>query len=66
VNVNAISRPDMMRVTPGDPEASLLIHKVRPGSSVQEYGPPMPYSYSALNQAQVDLVRQWILEGARP
>ena len=66
VNVGAILRPDMKRVAPGDPEGSLLIHKIRPNESVGDYGPRMPYSYAALSPEQVDLVRQWILDGARP
>ena len=53
---------------PGDPDASFLMDKVKvenrqPDSS---YGAPMPYSYTALNSTQLNTVRQWILEGARP
>jgi hypothetical protein len=66
VNVTAYLRSDMKRVAPGDPEGSLLIHKVRPNQSVDEFGPRMPYSYAVLTPDQVDLVRQWITEGARP
>lgn len=65
VNVDAILRPDMKRVVPGDPEASLLIRKIRPDET-GEFGPRMPYSYAALSADQVELVRQWILDGARP
>jgi hypothetical protein len=65
VGVNAIIRPEMKRIAPGDPEGSLLIHKIRPDVP-EEYGPRMPYSYAVLSDEQVELVRQWILDGARP
>jgi hypothetical protein len=64
VNVTAISRADMKRVQPGDPEASLLIQKIRGNS--EEYGARMPYSFSPLSPPQVELVRQWIADGAHP
>lgn len=66
VNVPAIYRANTVRVVPGDPDASFLIAKVvavRPDSDV---GAQMPYSYNALTQSQIDLVRQWIVEGALP
>jgi hypothetical protein len=66
VNVRATLRPDLARVAPGDPEGSLLIHKIRPDQPVEQYGPRMPYSYAVLSPDQVDLVRQWIEQGARP
>lgn len=65
VGVSSILRPDMQRVVPGNPEQSLLIHKVRPGTSA-EYGARMPYSFAPLSQEEVSLVRQWIEDGARP
>jgi hypothetical protein len=70
VNVPGFFRTDMLRVSPGDPDQSLLIQRVRasfagdpPGS---EYGRPMPLSLPLLDARQVDQVREWILEGARP
>lgn len=66
VNVPAIYRADMVRVLPGDPEKSLLIQKVRLNVPDSEYGAQMPYSYAALTERQLETVRQWILEGARP
>lgn len=66
VNVNATYRGDMARVLPGFPEESLLILKVRAERPDSDIGAQMPYSYSELTPSQVDVVRQWIVEGARP
>jgi hypothetical protein len=66
VNVKAIYRADMVRVLPGQPEESLLILKVRANRPESDIGAQMPYSYPALTTRQIDTVRQWILEGARP
>lgn len=66
VGVNASSRGDMVRVLPGDPEQSLLILKVRAERPTSDIGAQMPYSYNPLTPSQVEVVRQWIVEGARP
>lgn len=78
VGVASIFRDDLQRVAPGNLEGSLLIWRVResaglhlpPGFPVNlptsEYGAPMPKPTPLLGDAQVQLVRQWILEGARP
>ena len=66
VNVDATYRGDMVRVLPGDPDNSLLILKVRAQRPDSDIGAQMPYSYNPLTDSQVDLVRQWIVEGAKP
>ncbi|HTV19205.1 MAG TPA: hypothetical protein VMG12_11055 [Polyangiaceae bacterium] len=66
VNVPARYRGDMVRVLPGNPEESLLILKVRAQRPEGDIGAQMPYSYPALTDRQIDVVRQWIAEGARP
>jgi hypothetical protein len=66
VGVTSTLRPDLKRVAPGDPEQSLLIRKIRPGSSTVDYGSRMPYSFQPLSLDQVTLVRQWIQDGAHP
>ncbi len=66
VNVNARYRADMVRVLPGQPEESLLILKVRAERPDSDIGNQMPYSYNPLTETQIGVVRQWILEGARP
>lgn len=72
VNAQARGRADMKRVDPGHPENSLLIQKIHyenfatTGVARSDYGSQMPYSFDPLTSAQVDIVRQWILEGAKP
>jgi hypothetical protein len=66
VDIDATYRGDMKRVLPGDPENSLMILKVRAERAGSDIGAQMPYSFDALSTRQVDIVRQWILEGARP
>jgi hypothetical protein len=63
VNVRAIGRPDMVRVLPGDPENSYLIHKVegRPGIvglRMPRSGPPY------LTDGQILVIKRWIEIGA--
>ena len=59
------SREDgsVLRVAPGEPDNSYLIHKLEGTASVGERmplgGPPIP-------QATIDFVRQWITDGALP
>jgi hypothetical protein len=66
INVKARYRADMVRVLPGSPDDSLMIRKVSLERADSEYGAPMPYSYSSLTASQIETVRRWILEGARP
>lgn len=49
------------RVVPGDPDSSLLYLKL---SSAPPCGEPMPLM-NPLEVSQVELVRQWIAEGAK-
>lgn len=65
VGVTSTLRPDLKRVAPGNPEQSLLIRKIRPNPSSDD-GAQMPYSFSSLSEPQVQLVRQWIEDGAHP
>lgn len=65
VGVASTLRPDLKRIEPGDPERSLLVQRIRPNPA-SEYGSRMPYSFRALSQQEVELVQQWIQDGARP
>ncbi|HEY7743572.1 MAG TPA: hypothetical protein VIA19_11055 [Burkholderiales bacterium] len=64
--VNVVSSQNMLltRVIPMDPDASLLIQKLEGtaivGGRMPADGPPF------LQQATVDVIRQWILDGAMP
>lgn len=65
VNVPSVEAPGMMRVAPGQPDASWLLVKVaamdsrRVGARMPRNGPPF------LTSGQVAAVRRWIQAGAR-
>ncbi len=56
---------DMMRVEPGDPQASYLFRKLE-GTHIEAggYGDPMPLEGWPLPAADIDLFKQWIAAGA--
>lgn len=59
----------MVRVRPGDAEQSYLWHKLA-GTHLDVGGsgflmPKPPYS-TPLSEAQIELFRQWIVDGAKP
>jgi hypothetical protein len=62
VGVPSGERPSVLRVAPGDPNNSYLIQKLEGTAAV---GERMPAGLPALPQADIDIVRQWILDGAR-
>jgi hypothetical protein len=63
VGVAARQDSAFLRVAPGNPDQSYLIHKLEGMASVGERmplgGPPIP-------QSTIDFVRQWIADGAPP
>jgi hypothetical protein len=72
VDAPARGRADMKRVDPRHPENSLLIQKLHyenfatAGVARSDYGAQMPYSFDPLSPNQIETVREWILEGAKP
>ena len=52
----------LLRVTPGDPEASYLIHKLEGRSGI--VGSRMPQGGPFLSAEQIDVIRSWITAGA--
>jgi len=63
VNVASSNKPGAIRVIPGDPENSYLIHKIegRPGI----VGQRMPRTNGPfLTDGQISIIRRWIEEGA--
>jgi len=64
--VNIVSSPDMLRtrVVPMDPDGSFLIQKLEGTPGI--VGARMPADGLFLQQATVDVIRQWILNGALP
>jgi len=63
---NPAARQDgLKRVTPFQPEASLLYHKlVSPPHTTHDYGNTMPVGAEPLSAGQVEYVLQWIAAGA--
>jgi hypothetical protein len=66
INIRATYRAGINRVTPFDPEGSFMIQKVRATVADSVIGAPMPIKFEPLSTDQVAIVRQWIVEGARP
>lgn len=62
--VNVVSSQDMMRtrVIPTDPDGSFLIQKLEGAPGI--IGDRMPADMLYLQQVTVDVIRQWILNGA--
>ena len=61
VGVASMEVPSILRVAPGDPDNSYLIQKLEGTASV---GEQMPFGGTPLPQASIDVIRQWIIEGA--
>jgi hypothetical protein len=64
VGIASVERSSLLRVAPGDPSASYLIHKLEGGPSI--VGERMPAGLPAVPQADIDVIRQWIADGAPP
>lgn len=63
VGVPSGERPSTLRVAPGAPNNSYLIQKLEGTAPV---GERMPAGLPAVPQADINIVRQWIQEGALP
>ncbi len=63
VNQPSSQRADLTRVVPGDSTSSLLFLKV--SSNTPPVGSRMPLFGAALSQAEIDLIRDWIDQGAQ-
>lgn len=61
VGVPSSESSSTLRVAPGDPGNSYLIQKLEGSASV---GAQMPLGAPALEQASIDVIRQWISDGA--
>jgi hypothetical protein len=64
VNVKSVFRADLDIVEPGDPDQSFLMRKLDALSPSSEVGAPMPYGYRPLAEHEVEVLRQWIAQGA--
>jgi hypothetical protein len=63
VGIASVERPNILRVAAGDPNNSYLIQKLEGTAGV---GERMPAGLPAVPQADIDIVRQWISDGAAP
>ncbi len=63
VNVASLEQPGLMRVKPGDPDSSYVIHKLEGASGIT--GARMPFGGPFLDQETIDEIRSWILDGAQ-
>jgi hypothetical protein len=61
VNVASVEVPGLRRVRPGDPDLSYLVQKIEGRAAV---GGRMPLNSPPLPQATIDVIKQWIREGA--
>jgi hypothetical protein len=61
VNAPSTEVPSLRRVNPGQPESSYLIQKLEGRAAV---GGRMPLNQPPLPQETIDLIRQWIANGA--
>ena len=65
VNAQSIEMPPMLRVDPGDAEASYIVHKIQGRASiVGDRMPPPPRSM--LTGEQIAAIEEWIDSGAAP
>ena len=62
VGVASLEQPGLMRVKPGDPDNSYLIHKVEGTAGIT--GSRMPLGGPALSQDTINQIRAWISSGA--
>jgi hypothetical protein len=63
VNVASTEKPELLRVRPGDPDNSYIIHKLEGGPNI--VGAQMPLNLAPLPQETINAVRVWISEGAQ-
>ena len=61
VGVASVEKSSILRVAPGDPNSSYLIQKLEGSASS---GQQMPLNAPPLPQATIDIIRQWISDGA--
>jgi hypothetical protein len=63
VGVSSIEQPGMLRVNPGNANASYLINKLE-GTAAAPFNTQMPLNGIPLDQAVIDNIRLWIDNGA--
>lgn len=67
VGVPSQEQPTLKRIAPGDPDNSYLVQKIMGTAAVGAQMPDgCPISQPCLSTATIDLIRQWVSEGAPP
>lgn len=61
VGIASAEQPNLLRVAPGDPDASYIIQKLEGTAAV---GGQMPLNLTPLPAATIAAIRQWITDGA--
>src|SRR5712671_5683346 len=62
VGVPSNEQPSLLRVKPGDPDSSYMVHKIEGLAGIT--GGQMPLGETPLPQPTIDAIRQWITNGA--
>ena len=62
VGVRSMERPDLFRIAPGDPDNSYLVQKIMGAPDI--VGARMPLGRAPLSAEQINLIREWVAEGA--
>ena len=64
VNARSVEKPALLRVAPGDPDNSYMVHKLEGGPNI--VGVRMPRGTGPyLTEGQMMVIRRWITEGAQ-
>jgi hypothetical protein len=62
VGVPSVEQPAVLRVSPGNPDASYMVRKLQGSPGIS--GGQMPLGGPYLPQSTIDVIRQWITAGA--
>lgn len=62
VGIPSAEVPTLSRVKAGDPDSSYIVLKIQGSNGI--VGKPMPLNENPLPQATIDVIRQWITNGA--
>ena len=63
VGVASTEQPSVLRVEKGDPDSSYIIRKLQGSAGIS--GQQMPFGGPYLPQSTIDVIRQWITNGAQ-
>jgi Bacterial Ig-like domain len=64
VGVASVEEPQFQRVQASDPDSSYMIMKIEGASGIQ--GGQMPLGETPLPQTTINMIRQWVTNGAQP